>query len=287
VFIAINFLTSARDPPTHVTFKYPGSRRSTRPRSTPATPKTPKGTPSKNRKIISTTEEEGAEKSRKSTRVRTPNKRLSEDDFKVEKYASKNPTPKPAKITPIRIKKGKIVSSPKEEAAERSRRSTRVQNYYKNPSTPDTSEDEKDDDFQVEKYTSKKRAVNTPRSVKSLVFSRDTTSNNSSGVVISKCPGTPKRRRSSIEAVAHRDTPAGRRRTMTPRIAARTVPIGKDKSALEEAQRRLHVGAVPDSLPCRDNEFREIEISQRPTFVAELGAACTLVEFQELGKQQL
>ena len=32
------------------------------------------------------------------------------------------------------------------------------------------------------------------------------------------------------------------------------------KSALEEAQRRLHVGAVPDSLPCRDNEFREIEI---------------------------
>ena len=47
---------------------------------------------------------------------------------------------------------------------------------------------------------------------------------------------------------------------MTPRIAARTVPIGKDKSALEEAQKRLHVGAVPDSLPCRDTEFREIEI---------------------------
>ena len=38
------------------------------------------------------------------------------------------------------------------------------------------------------------------------------------------------------------------------------VKIGKDKSALEEAQRRLHVGAVPDSLPCRDGEFTEIYV---------------------------
>jgi hypothetical protein len=29
---------------------------------------------------------------------------------------------------------------------------------------------------------------------------------------------------------------------------------------LEEAQRRLHVGAVPDSLPCRDGEFTEIYV---------------------------
>ena len=154
--------------------------------------------------IISSAEEIAAEKSRKSTRVRTPNKRLSEDDFKVEKYAAKRPTQKPEKISPIRIKKGQIVSSPKVEAAEKSKRSTRVQSAYKNPSTPDTSEDEKDDDFQVEKYTSKKRVVNTPRSVKSLVFSRDTTSKNSNGQVTSKCPRTPKRRRDSIEAVAYR-----------------------------------------------------------------------------------
>ena len=29
---------------------------------------------------------------------------------------------------------------------------------------------------------------------------------------------------------------------------------------MEEAQRRLHVGAVPDSLPCRDGEFTEIYV---------------------------
>merc|ERR550534_2694265 len=95
----------------------------------------------------------------------------------------------------------------------------------------------------------------TPRSIakKSLVFSKKENSNDSEDLNSKRLPKTPKRPRSSIEPVANRDTPAGRRRTMTPRIAERTVKIGKDKSALEEAQRRLHVGAVPDSLPCRDS----------------------------------
>ncbi len=59
-------------------------------------------------------------------------------------------------------------------------------------------------------------------------------------------------------ASAQRDTPAKRRKTMTPRIPARSVPLAKDKSSLEEAQLRLHVGAVPDSLPCREDEFAQI-----------------------------
>ena len=69
---------------------------------------------------------------------------------------------------------------------------------------------------------------------------------------------TPKRRNCSIEARAHRDTPAKRRKTMTPRIPARSVPLAKDKSSLAEAQLRLHVGAVPDSLPCREDEFAQV-----------------------------
>ena len=69
---------------------------------------------------------------------------------------------------------------------------------------------------------------------------------------------TPKRRKRPIEDVAHRDTPAKRRKTMTPRIPARSIPLAKDKSSLAEAQLRLHVGAVPDSLPCREDEFAQI-----------------------------
>lgn len=48
------------------------------------------------------------------------------------------------------------------------------------------------------------------------------------------------------------------KRVMTPRVPRRTVPLPDVVSPLAEAQLRLHVGAVPDSLPCREDEFAEI-----------------------------
>merc|ERR1719204_2446799 len=48
------------------------------------------------------------------------------------------------------------------------------------------------------------------------------------------------------------------KRVMTPRVPSRQVPLPDVVSPLQEAQLRLHVGAVPDSLPCREDEFAEI-----------------------------
>ena len=48
------------------------------------------------------------------------------------------------------------------------------------------------------------------------------------------------------------------KRVMTPRVPSRSVPLPEMVSPLAEAQLRLHVGAVPDSLPCREDEFAEI-----------------------------
>jgi len=48
------------------------------------------------------------------------------------------------------------------------------------------------------------------------------------------------------------------KRMMTPRVPSRSVPLPDVVSPLQEAQLRLHVGAVPDSLPCREDEFAEI-----------------------------
>ncbi len=45
---------------------------------------------------------------------------------------------------------------------------------------------------------------------------------------------------------------------MTPRIPERKIKINEAVSPLQEAQLRLHVAAVPDNLPCRENEFAEI-----------------------------
>ncbi|KAJ7332722.1 hypothetical protein JRQ81_014902 [Phrynocephalus forsythii] len=47
-------------------------------------------------------------------------------------------------------------------------------------------------------------------------------------------------------------------RNAIPRIRSRNQRVQKPASVLEEARRRLHVSAVPDSLPCREKEFQDI-----------------------------
>ncbi|XP_057298832.1 origin recognition complex subunit 1-like isoform X2 [Hydractinia symbiolongicarpus] len=46
--------------------------------------------------------------------------------------------------------------------------------------------------------------------------------------------------------------------TMTPGIKSRQKPRLQAKSPLEKARQRLHVSAVPDSLPCRDDEYEDV-----------------------------
>ena len=49
-----------------------------------------------------------------------------------------------------------------------------------------------------------------------------------------------------------------RKKVMTPRIPSRIIPLPNVVSPLQEAQMRLHVAAVPQNLPCREEEFYEI-----------------------------
>nr|XP_022316205.1 uncharacterized protein LOC111119919 [Crassostrea virginica] len=44
----------------------------------------------------------------------------------------------------------------------------------------------------------------------------------------------------------------------TPKIPERCEPLTSPSNVLEEARSRLHVSAVPDSLPCRETEFEDI-----------------------------
>jgi len=48
------------------------------------------------------------------------------------------------------------------------------------------------------------------------------------------------------------------KRVFKPSVAPRSKPLPTDVDPLTEAQQRLHVSAVPDSLPCREEEFAEI-----------------------------
>uniref|UniRef100_A0A8C1A3H4 Origin recognition complex subunit 1 n=1 Tax=Cyprinus carpio carpio TaxID=630221 RepID=A0A8C1A3H4_CYPCA len=47
-------------------------------------------------------------------------------------------------------------------------------------------------------------------------------------------------------------------RHATPSIPSRTAPARKPGNVLEEARARLHVSSVPESLPCREQEFQDI-----------------------------
>ncbi|XP_068175922.1 origin recognition complex subunit 1 isoform X2 [Antennarius striatus] len=47
-------------------------------------------------------------------------------------------------------------------------------------------------------------------------------------------------------------------RHATPSIPGRSLPVRQPANVLEEARSRLHVSAVPESLPCREQEFQDI-----------------------------
>uniref|UniRef100_A0A8B9KKI4 Origin recognition complex subunit 1 n=1 Tax=Astyanax mexicanus TaxID=7994 RepID=A0A8B9KKI4_ASTMX len=60
-----------------------------------------------------------------------------------------------------------------------------------------------------------------------------------------------------VESQAAPSTPRTPRHA-TPSIPARSLPARKPGNVLEEARLRLHVSSVPESLPCREQEFQDI-----------------------------
>ena len=64
--------------------------------------------------------------------------------------------------------------------------------------------------------------------------------------------------------------------SMTPGVPKRSSVQKTITSPLQEAQARLHVSAVPDSLPCRESEFAEICIFTESK-IRERGAGCMYI----------
>ncbi|XP_075412158.1 origin recognition complex subunit 1 [Tenrec ecaudatus] len=79
-----------------------------------------------------------------------------------------------------------------------------------------------------------------------------------------EAPSTPRRRlpaRSSFQTPSKtpKKTPTCRTpRQATPQIRSRSLAAQEPANVLEEARLRLHVSAVPQSLPCREQEFQDI-----------------------------
>jgi len=81
-------------------------------------------------------------------------------------------------------------------------------------------------------------------------------------------------------------TPAQKtpKRIFKPRVAARSVPLPSNVDPITEAQQRLHVSAVPDSLPCREEEFAEIFGYVESKLQEEKGGCCYISGVPGTGK---
>ena len=113
------------------------------------------------------------------------------------------------------------------------------------------SSDEEDDFVPVKKKISKK---NSSKKNSKPVSSWSETESSSSESSDSDCESLAVSKR-SVQASA-RKTP--NRKSFKPSVAPRAKPLPADVDPITEAQRRLHVSAVPSSLPCREEEFAEI-----------------------------
>ncbi|XP_045061374.1 origin recognition complex subunit 1 isoform X1 [Coregonus clupeaformis] len=73
-------------------------------------------------------------------------------------------------------------------------------------------------------------------------------------------PRTPRHATPSTHRTPRHATPSTPRtpRHATPSIPSRTIPARQPGNVLEDARARLHVSAVPESLPCREQEFQDI-----------------------------
>uniref|UniRef100_A0A3P8UJ62 Origin recognition complex subunit 1 n=1 Tax=Cynoglossus semilaevis TaxID=244447 RepID=A0A3P8UJ62_CYNSE len=108
-----------------------------------------------------------------------------------------------------------------------------------------SSEDEEEEDEELdsdEDVVSKKRrnaaGLRTPRSKQKSGSSARTPRKTPNKRITPSTPRTP--------------------RHATPSIPSRSLPARQPSNALEEARTRLHVSSVPESLPCREQEFQDI-----------------------------
>ncbi|XP_064415881.1 origin recognition complex subunit 1 [Latimeria chalumnae] len=131
--------------------------------------------------------------------------------------------------------------------------STRFKQQIKSLLNSDSDPDESINDFVPQEEESDQASSSGDEEESERVLSR------------SLAPRTPRSaQKSSTRTPAKTPTKTSGARTPrtpqqpTPRIPNRIHPAKKPGNVLEEARARLHVSAVPESLPCREQEFQDV-----------------------------
>ncbi|KAG2461462.1 ORC1 protein, partial [Polypterus senegalus] len=174
----------------------------------------------------------------------TPNKTVCED------YGESNAEIKSTSQTPRSRRKCALVSSARTQQQLNFLNNMKLQQEMENsdgednPYIPEkdvpSTDEEEELDTEIRSRSSHSAVPRTPSSARKL--SVQTSAKKSiktpSKTSASKTPRTP--------------------RHATPNIPTRSQPARKPSNVLEEARARLHVSSVPESLPCREQEFQDI-----------------------------
>ncbi|XP_072275745.1 origin recognition complex subunit 1 [Pyxicephalus adspersus] len=186
-------------------------------------------------------------------------------DKSVKSAESKSKTPQKLNSTPKKITSSSRRPSQEQNAGEpqtpRSRRKSaqasvnRMRKQIKLLSESDLSDrDESEDDFVPLKdaavVSSSENDEGEQESEEEEKTSKRTTRRRITPQTPSSARKTPARTPSK--------TPRSKTHTATPKIPERNQPIQKPANVLEEARIRLHVSAVPESLPCREQEYQDV-----------------------------
>ena len=189
-----------------------------------------------------------------------------------KRRASVSCTTPPKLNTPVKAKR-KASSRP---ASEVKPKANRRRSSYAKAKSEEESADSDDDDF-VPKPKSRKAP---PKVVAKKVESSEEPSEESeeeSGNDSEEDEPSPKKRRKVVNKPTKKEglTKAGakqplKRKSFQPKMAPRPKPLSKAVNSMTEAQQRLHVSAVPESLPCREDEFAEVGILCRPQYLLKV-----------------
>merc|ERR1719422_451761 len=180
-----------------------------------------------------------------------PKKIASRPVGRPQKKPSPPTPPKKVPVTPVRRARRasvscttpskNIISTPTRKARSVSKRSvseTKKSKRLRTPSPCSSELEDSEDDFELDNADVETDSDSS--------WSDDEDDNTKS----SKNKSTK-----TTKATPAQKTP---KRIFKPRVAVRSVPLPYTADPITEAQRRLHVSAVPTSLPCREEEFAEI-----------------------------
>uniref|UniRef100_A0AAZ3QSC8 Origin recognition complex subunit 1 n=1 Tax=Oncorhynchus tshawytscha TaxID=74940 RepID=A0AAZ3QSC8_ONCTS len=122
-----------------------------------------------------------------------------------------------------------------------------------------SSDEEKTDSEEETRGRNCKTSVRTPCKTPSKKKDLQSSSDSEEETMVRKTRGRNGKAsaRTPCKTPSKKVTPSTPRHA-TPSIPSRTVPARQPGNILEEARARLHVSSVPESLPCREQEFQDI-----------------------------